>query len=140
MCIGVNRLVKHTIYLQYKWEHFITCWLSLWMFFYSYSKVKLATLVKGDPKVPFSIAATPRCRGGRYSIPGLLHFTLDFYLIMLSVKQGDIKYHYFSLWYDSTWDWTRSTGPLVNTLLIRPQACFFFKHLTCTHTHEKGAF
>ena len=28
-----------------------------------------ATLVKGDLKVPFSIATTPRCRGGRYSIP-----------------------------------------------------------------------
>ena len=25
------------------------------------------TLVKGDPKAPFSIATTPRCRGGRYS-------------------------------------------------------------------------
>ena len=25
---------------------------------------------------------------------------------MLSVKQGSIKYHFFSLWYDSTWDWT----------------------------------
>ena len=24
---------------------------------------------------------------------------------MLSVKQGDIKYHFFSLWYDSTLDW-----------------------------------
>ena len=22
---------------------------------------------------------------------------------MLSVKQGSIKYHFFSLWYDSTW-------------------------------------
>ena len=32
-------------------------------------KVKLTTLVKGDPKAPFSIATTPRCRGGRYSIP-----------------------------------------------------------------------
>ena len=36
--------------------------------------------------------------------PGLLHFTLDPYLIMLSVKQGGIKYHFLSLWYDSTWD------------------------------------
>ena len=27
-------------------------------------KVKLATLVEGYPKAPFSIAATPRCRGG----------------------------------------------------------------------------
>ena len=25
---------------------------------------------------------------------------------MLSVRQGDIKYHFLSLWYDSTWDWT----------------------------------
>ena len=28
---------------------------------------------------------------------------------MLSVKQGGIKYHFLSLWYDSTWDWTRQT-------------------------------
>ena len=34
---------------------------------------------------------------------GLLHFTLDTYLIMLSVKQGVIKYHLLSLRYDSTW-------------------------------------
>ena len=29
--------------------------------------IKLATLVKGDPKAPFSIATTPRCRRGHYS-------------------------------------------------------------------------
>ena len=32
---------------------------------------------------------------------------------MPSVKQGDIKYHFLSLWYDTTWDWTpvsRTTG------------------------------
>ncbi len=46
-----------------------------------------------------SIATTTRCRGGRYSFPGSLHFTLDPYLIMLSVKQGGIKYHFLSLWY-----------------------------------------
>ena len=55
----------------------------------------LATLFESDPKVPFSIAASPRCRRGCYSIPGLLYFTLDPYLIMLSVKQGYIKYHFF---------------------------------------------
>ena len=65
-------------------------------------KVKLATLIEGDPKAPFSIATTPRCRRGCYSFPGLLHFTLDPYLIVLSVKQGVIKYHFLSLWYDST--------------------------------------
>ena len=32
-------------------------------------KVKSATLVEGDPKAPFSIATTPRCRGGCYSFP-----------------------------------------------------------------------
>ena len=68
------------------------------------SKVKLANIVEGNPKAPFSIATTPRCMGGRYSFPGLLYFTLDPYLIMLSVKQGGIKYHFLSLWYDSTWD------------------------------------
>ena len=26
--------------------------------------------------------------------------------IMLSVKQGGIKYHFLGLWYDSNWDWT----------------------------------
>ena len=30
----------------------------------------------------------------------------DTYLIMLSVKKGGVKYHFFSLWYDSNWDWT----------------------------------
>ena len=35
----------------------------------THKKVKLATLVEGDLKAPFSIATTPRCRGGRYSIP-----------------------------------------------------------------------
>ena len=31
--------------------------------------VKLVTLIEGDLKTPFSIATTPRCRGGHYSIP-----------------------------------------------------------------------
>ena len=64
----------------------------------------LVTIVEGNPKAPFSMTTTPMCRGRRYSFPGLLYFTLDPYLIMLSVKQGGIKYHFLSLWYDSTWD------------------------------------
>ena len=43
---------------------------------------------------------------GASLFPGLLHFTLDMYLIMLSIKQGGIKYHLLNLWYDLTWDWT----------------------------------
>ena len=35
----------------------------------AYKLVKLATLVEGDQKAPFSIATTLRYRGGRNSIP-----------------------------------------------------------------------
>ena len=63
---------------------------------------KLATLVAGYPKASFSIATT--VGEGATPFPGLLHFNLDPYLIMLSVKEGGIKYHFLSLWYDSTWD------------------------------------
>ena len=66
-------------------------------------KVKLATVVEGNPRAPFSITTTPRCIGGRYSfLSGLLHFALYPYLIMQRVKQGGIKYHFLSFWYDST--------------------------------------
>ena len=71
--------------------------LPLSLFIYIY-----ITLVEGDPKALFPIATTPRCRGGHYSFPGLLHFTLNAYLIMLNVKHGGIKYHFLSLSYDST--------------------------------------
>ena len=46
---------------------------------------------EGNPKAPFSIATTPRYRGGHYSFPWIPPLTLDSYLIMLSVKQGGIK-------------------------------------------------
>ena len=43
----------------------------LWIFRFQWisNKVELATLVEGDQKASFSIATTPRCRGGRYSFP-----------------------------------------------------------------------
>ena len=65
-------------------------------------KEKMATLVEGVPKAPFSIATTPRCRGGRYSFLGLLYFNRDSYLIILTVNQNGLKYHFLSLRYDST--------------------------------------
>ena len=37
--------------------------LIVWVSIY----VKLVTVVEGDLKAPFSIATTPRCRGGRYA-------------------------------------------------------------------------
>ena len=54
----------------------------------------LAECTRRDPKAPFSIATTPRCKGGHYSIPWKAPLTLNQYLIMLSVKQGGIKYHF----------------------------------------------
>ena len=59
-----------------------------------YSNIsKVGNYSQGWPKSPFLIAITPRCREGATPFPGLLHFTLDPYLRMLSVKQGGIKYH-----------------------------------------------
>ena len=59
-------------------------WLFIW------KVVKLATVVEGDQKAPFSIATSPSCVG-RYSISWIAPLDPD--LIMPSVKQGNIKYH-----------------------------------------------
>ena len=69
---------------------------SLWSARISKSKL-LASAIEGNPKVLFSIATTLRCWEGRYSFPGLLQFIIDPYLIMLRVKQVNIKYHFLSL-------------------------------------------
>ena len=61
----------------------------------------LATLVEGYPKLPFQYLLHQGVGEGVTPSPGLLHFTLETYL-MLSVKQGGIKYHFLSLWYDLT--------------------------------------
>ena len=44
------------------------------------------TLFEGDPKAPFSIATTPRCRENATPFPGLLHLTFDPYLIKVLSK------------------------------------------------------
>ena len=49
-------------------------------------KVKLATVVEGDPKAPFSVAIT--LMGGAISFLRLVNFTLDIYIIMLSLLYG----------------------------------------------------
>ena len=67
-------------------------------------QIKLSILVEGDLRACFSITTTPWCGESATPFPALLHFTLDPYLVMLSVKQGGIEYHFLSLWYDPTWD------------------------------------
>ena len=50
-----------------------------------YKLVYCPTVVEGDPKAPFSIATTLRCRGGHYSFLSIAP---------LSIKQEGIKYHF----------------------------------------------
>ena len=45
-------------------------------------------------KAPFSIATTPRCRWGLYSIPWIAPLILNPYLKMLIDKQGGINYYF----------------------------------------------
>ena len=58
-------------------------------------------------RLPFQKLLHRGVEEGATPLAGLLYFTLDPYLILLSVKQGDIKYHFMSLWYESTWDCTQ---------------------------------
>ena len=51
---------------------------------------------------------------------GLLHFTLDTLLILLSVKPESIKYHFLSLWYDVTCDWTQVSRTIAEHYTPRP--------------------
>ena len=65
---------------------------------------KLADRSRRWPEAPFSIASILKCRRGRYSFPLIAPLTLGPHLIMLSVKQGGIKYHFFFkslVWFDS---------------------------------------
>ena len=59
------------------------------------SQVNLATVVQGNQKAPFSLATALRCGDSATLFPWLLYFLLDPHLIMLSVKQRGIKYHFF---------------------------------------------
>ena len=81
------------------------------LYYWSYKlKIKVGDRSRrqpeGNPKAPFSIATTPMFKGGHYSFPWIAPLYPDTYLIMLSIKQGDIKYYFLTLWYNSTWDWT----------------------------------
>ena len=67
-------------------------------------KVNFPTLVDDVPNDPFFIADAL----GRALLDSLdcSNFTLDPYLLMFIIKQDCIKYHFLSVWYDSTLGWT----------------------------------
>ena len=80
---------------------------------------KVGNLSRGWPKG--SLFNSYHTKGlGRVLLHSLFHFTLHPCLIILSVQQGDIKYHFLSLLYDSTWDWTQVSQTIGKTLPIRP--------------------
>ena len=81
----------------------------------------MATLVEYDPRAPFSIATTSRFGEGATPFPGLLHFSLDLYLIVLSAKQVGIRYHFWVLGITRPGIEPRSPGPLANTLYLLSQ-------------------
>ena len=81
-CKVTEDKIKHVYEIKFsaKLKGNASRWLSLWHTGLRYcnkrvrtpsshtiTQVKLATVVEGDPKAPFSITTTPRCRGGHYS-------------------------------------------------------------------------
>ena len=65
------------------------------IYIYIYIYISWPTVAEGDPKAPFSMANTPMRWGRRHFFSLITPLTLDPYLIMLSVKQGGIKFHFF---------------------------------------------
>ena len=77
-------------------------------------------------RLPFQKLLHRGVGDGATPFPVLLHFTLDPYLIVLSVKQGGIKYHFLSLWYDSIWDWTPVTRTISEHSTPKTELLEFF--------------
>ena len=54
-------------------------YLFIHVYIYTYIyKVKLATVVESDQKATFSIATTPKCKGGRYFFPRIAPLYLSY--------------------------------------------------------------
>ena len=83
------------------------------------ASIKLSPLVKGDSKVLFSIATTPRCRGRRFSFPWIapLYSWSSPYNAVLTKAAPSIIFWVFDMTRPGIEP--RSPGPLGNTLLIK---------------------
>ena len=83
-------------------------------------------------------------REGATPFLGLLHFTLDPYLIMLSVKQGRIRYHFWVFGMTRLGIEPHYPGPLANTLLMSRvfangpvmyiYSCIYINKCTCKYS------
>ena len=86
------------------------------------------TVVKCNQKAPFSIATTPRCRGGCYSFPRiapLFPMIRTLYCWVLSKEVSSTILKVFGMTRPGTEP--RSPGPLANTLPSRPMS----QYLVC---------
>ena len=54
------------------------------------------------------------------------------------VKQGNIKYYFLSLWYDSTWDWTQVSrdSDVVKVLLFDTNYSIEHDSFVCTQSYS----
>ena len=114
-----------------------TCFHTLYdekkKYIYIYKVSNVGDNSQGQPEGYFFV-----CYYTTIPFSGLLHFTLDPFLIMLSVKQGAIKYHFWA--FGKAWPGIESwpTKPLVNTLPTKPMGqCIYTYIYTCTHAHTQ---
>ena len=99
-----------------------------------YIYISWPTVVEDDLKASSSIATTLKCWGGHYTFPCIALLTLDPYLIMLSVKQGSIKYYFLNLWYDSTWDCTPVSQTIGEHYFANGRDIYVYIYIyICTH-------
>ena len=61
---------------------------------YIYIYIYISKVGDRSRELPFQLLLHRDIGEGATPFPGLLHFTLDPYLIMLNVKPGGIKYHF----------------------------------------------
>ena len=61
--------ITRSILVQFPSNFFCMRFVSIHVVHLSHEKSKVGDRSRGWPKSPFSIATTPRCREGRYSIP-----------------------------------------------------------------------
>ena len=69
------RLVFPLVIMPFGYLSFLYAFIHFdyyYYYYYYYYYSKLAALVEGDPKAPFSIATILRCRGGRFSFPWIV--------------------------------------------------------------------
>ena len=74
---------------------------SIYIYIYIYI-YKLMTVIEDDQKAPFSIATTPRCRGGRYSFPWIVPLYIWYipYIAEWEVRRYQVPFLKSLVWCD----------------------------------------